>query len=297
MSISLIASIRLSWHDRALMAFFGCRAAPRPSALRRPVQPLRSPPPWNFSFQTSRELAILTECIADEPNAMDHKNRLVIRVLRAHLLMFVIIAALLFGPAGSINYWQGWVFLFLFVSLSLTVSLYLVYKDPELLERRLNIGPLAEQQNGQRLAMFCILVGSLGLVFLGCIDHLKNWSSMPTPLVLFGDFLVAAGWLIFFEVFAENSFASATVELAEDQKVVSTGLYGHVRHPMYAGAFIMLSGVPLALGTWWALIISALMMAALVWRLLAEEQFLSTHLPGYCDYRDQVPYRLFPRIW
>ncbi len=224
-------------------------------------------------------------------------NKLILRVLRAHFLMLAIMAVLLFGPARTTDYWEGWVFLALFVTSSLFVSLYLARHDPRLLERRLSIGPLAEQHKGQKIAMLCILAGSIGLVLVGALDHRMKWSSAPMSLALFGDVMVALGWLIFLKVFSENSFASATVELAPDQKVVATGPYAHVRHPMYAGAFIMLLGVPLALGSWWALIISAAMMTALVWRLLAEERFLSAHLPGYCDYQAKVPHRLIPKIW
>ncbi|RTL85060.1 MAG: isoprenylcysteine carboxylmethyltransferase family protein [Hyphomicrobiales bacterium] len=224
-------------------------------------------------------------------------SNLIFRAWRAHFLMLGIMAALLFGPASSFDYWEGWVFLALFVSSSLFVSLYLAKKDPRLLERRLSIGPLAEQHTGQKVIMLCILAGSIGLVLVGSLDHRMAWSSLPASLVLAGDALVALGWMIFLKVFSENSFASATVELAPDQKVVATGPYAHVRHPMYAGAFIMLIGVPLALGSWWALLISAAMMSTLVWRLLAEERFLSAHLPGYCDYQAKVPDRLIPKIW
>lgn len=224
-------------------------------------------------------------------------SNLLLRVMRAHLVMLAITAGLLFGPAQTLSYWQGWVFLALFVGSSLSVSLYLARRDPKLLERRLSIGPLAEQHAGQKVAMLCILAGSIGLVLLSSIDHRMGWSSASAPIVLIGDALVALGWLVFLKVFSENSFASGTIELAPDQKVVATGLYAHVRHPMYAGAVVMLIGVPLALGSWWALIISVAMMMTLVWRLLDEEQFLSAHLPGYCDYQAKVPDRLIPKIW
>ncbi|MDR3451578.1 MAG: isoprenylcysteine carboxylmethyltransferase family protein [Rhodoferax sp.] len=109
--------------------------------------------------------------------------------------------------------------------------------------------------------------------------------------------LVALGFLVVFFVFKENTFTSATIELAPDQKVVSTGPYALVRHPMYAGALVMLLGIPMALGSWWGLLVVVAMVPALIWRLFEEEKFLARNLPGYVAYQEKVPYRLIPRGW
>jgi protein-S-isoprenylcysteine O-methyltransferase Ste14 len=105
------------------------------------------------------------------------------------------------------------------------------------------------------------------------------------------------GWLAIFVVFKENTFTSATIEVAPDQKVISTGPYAIIRHPMYAGALVMLLGIPIALGSWWGLVVIVAMMPALIWRLFDEEKFLARKLPGYLEYQKQVRYRLIPLVW
>jgi protein-S-isoprenylcysteine O-methyltransferase Ste14 len=112
-----------------------------------------------------------------------------------------------------------------------------------------------------------------------------------------GDALVAIGFLLIFFVYKENTFASATIEVSPEQKVISTGLYALVRHPMYMGALLLLVGIPLSLGSWWGLFVIALMMPALIWRLLDEEKFLAKNLRGYVEYKNKVRYRLIPFIW
>ena len=129
------------------------------------------------------------------------------------------------------------------------------------------------------------------------LDHRFSWSKIPKGIVFLADIFVVLGLYIVFLVFRENTFTSATIEVKDEQKVISTGPYGLIRHPMYAGAFIMLLGIPLALGSWWAFIFVFLLFAAIVWRLLAEERFLSRNLPGYREYRQKVRYRLIPYIW
>jgi protein-S-isoprenylcysteine O-methyltransferase Ste14 len=116
-------------------------------------------------------------------------------------------------------------------------------------------------------------------------------------MALAGDVLVLLGWLVIFFVFKENTFTSATIEVDPEQKVISTGPYALVRHPMYAGSIIMLIGIPLALGSWWGLFIIILMMPALIWRLLDEENFLAKNLPGYLQYKNKIKYRLVPFMW
>jgi protein-S-isoprenylcysteine O-methyltransferase Ste14 len=116
-------------------------------------------------------------------------------------------------------------------------------------------------------------------------------------MALAGDVLVALGWLAIVRVFKENTFSSAIIELAPDQKVISTGPYALVRHPMYASALVMLLGIPIALGSWWGVLVLVATMPALLWRLLDEEKFLAKNLPGYAAYQQKMRYRLIPRIW
>ena len=140
-------------------------------------------------------------------------------------------------------------------------------------------------------------VAFVGLIVLPALDHRFVWSHMPLSPVLAGDALVALGWLAFYLVFRENSFTSATIEVAPDQKVISTGPYALVRHPMYAGTVVMLLGTPIALGSWWGLPAIVAMIPALIWRVLDEEKFLARNLPGYLEYQKAVRYRLIPLVW
>src|SRR5580704_7401440 len=209
----------------------------------------------------------------------------------------VIMGVLLFVPAGTIRYWQAWVYLTIFAGASLLISLYLIRRNPKLLERRMRGGPTAEKEPTQKIIMFFASLGFIALLVFSALDHRFAWSRMPPYLALAGDVLVALGFLAVFFVFKENPFTSATIELAPDQKVISTGPYALVRHPMYAGALVMLLGIPIALGSSWGLLVIVAMMPALIWRLLDEEKFLSRNLPGYLEYQQRVRYRLIPLVW
>ena len=213
------------------------------------------------------------------------------------LLLFLIMAALLFIPAWTLDYWQAWAFLTVYFAWSLAITLYLMKNDPDLLARRTSGGPTAEKQTAQKIIMSFTSLGFIGLIVIPAFDHRFAWSHMPPSTALVGDLLVALGWLAIFFVFRENTFTSATIELAPDQKVISTGPYALVRHPMYAGGLIMLLGIPIALGSWWGVLVMAAMMPALIWRLFDEEKFLSRNLPGYMEYQNKVRYRLLPHVW
>jgi len=213
------------------------------------------------------------------------------------LALLAVMAALLFLPAWSLKYWQAWMFLAVFGCAALAVTLYLMKQDPKLLERRLHAGPTAEQEWSQKIIQTIASFGFAAMLVVSALDHRFAWSSLPSYLSLAGDALVALGFVLIFFVYKENTFASATIELAAEQKVISTGLYAVVRHPMYAGAFFLLVGIPLSLGSWWGLLVLALMMPALMWRLFDEERFLERNLTGYSEYRRKVPYRLVPFVW
>lgn len=207
-------------------------------------------------------------------------------------------AALLFVPAGTLNYWQASTFLAVYSLSSLAITLYGMKKDRNLLARRMRGGPFSEKEATQKIIMFFASLGFIGLLVLPALDHRYTWSPhMPPYAALAGDVLVVFGWIAIFFVLKENTFASANIELAPDQKVVSTGPYGLVRHPMYAGALVMLAGMPIALGSWWGLVVLVAMMPALIWRLIDEEQFLARNLPGYIEYQRNVRRRLIPLVW
>jgi len=141
------------------------------------------------------------------------------------------------------------------------------------------------------------VLGAISIAVILALDKRFGWSHVPLYIVILGAILLIIGYYLVFLVFKVNSFASITVELATDQKVISTGPYGVVRHPMYLGALIALVGTPLSLGSWWGLIILILYVPGIIWRLLGEEKFLSKNLQGYDEYRQKVRYRLIPLLW
>jgi protein-S-isoprenylcysteine O-methyltransferase Ste14 len=213
------------------------------------------------------------------------------------VVITVVMGLLLFVPAGTIQYWQAWVYLAIFSGASLLTSLYLIRKDPALLRRRMRGGPTAEKEATQKIIMFFASIGFVALLVVPALDHRFGWSAAPLSVVIAGDTLVAMGFYSIFLVYKENTFSSATIEIAENQKVISTGPYALVRHPMYASALLYLVGTPLALGSYWGLLALAFMMSFLIWRLIDEEKFLAKNLPGYVEYQKKVQHHLVPYIW
>ena len=208
-----------------------------------------------------------------------------------------VMGLLLFIPAWTIHYWQAWVYLSIFTGASFLTTLYLMKNDQALLKRRMRGGPTAEKQRIQKLIMLCVSIGFIALLVVPALDHRFRWSAMPLSGVIVGDVLVAIGFYFIFLVYKENTFTSATIEVAEDQRVISTGPYAIVRHPMYASASLYLIGTPLALGSFWGFLALAAMMPFLIWRLYDEESFLARNLSGYTKYQKKVRYRLVPLIW
>jgi protein-S-isoprenylcysteine O-methyltransferase Ste14 len=209
----------------------------------------------------------------------------------------VVMGLLLFVPAATLRYWQAWMYLSIFTSATVLTTLYLLRKDPALLERRMRGGPRAERQPARKFIMLCTSIGFIALLVVPAFDHRLGWSTVSLGGVVAGDVLVAIGFYLIFLVYRENTFASATIEVAENQKVISTGPYAIVRHPMYASAFIYLLGTPLALGSYWGLVPVAVMMPFLIWRLFDEERFLARNLSGYTEYQKRVQHRLVPFVW
>src|SRR5262249_43462176 len=184
-------------------------------------------------------------------------------------MLALVTGLLLFVTAGTIRYRQAWVYLAIFMGASLLTSLYLIRKDPALLERRMRGGPMAEKETSQKIIMVFASVGFIALLVVPALDYRFGWSSVPVPVEIAGDLLVGIGFYFIFLVYKENSFASATIGLAENQTVISTGPYALVRHPMYASAFLYLIGTPLALGSYWGLLALAFMAPVLICRALA----------------------------
>lgn len=211
--------------------------------------------------------------------------------------LITVMGILLFAPAWTFGYWQAWVYLSVFAASSALITVYLWEKDPKLLERRLNAGPRAEKDKVQKLIQLFASFAFIGAMILPSLDHRFLWSAVPLPVMIAGDVLVALGFLFVFLVFKENTFTAATIEVVSDQRVISTGPYAIVRHPMYSGALVMLLGTPLGLGSWWGLLMFVLMGFTIAWRALDEERFLLTNLRGYEEYCQMVRHRLVPFVW
>lgn len=211
--------------------------------------------------------------------------------------MLIVMGAPIFVSAWSLRFWQAWVFLAVFSAATTIHALVLLKYAPEVLVRRMKAGPTAEKRPVQRLIMTCITASFILFLVICGLDHRFGWSEVPLPAVLFGDFLIAFSFVIFTKVCLENHYASATIELAEGQSVVSTGMYGVVRHPMYAGALLLMLGIPLSLGSVWAAAMIIVATGILVWRIVDEERFLQSHLSGYSEYCNKVKYRLIPGLY
>ena len=207
------------------------------------------------------------------------------------------IAVCLFFPAWTFAFWQAWVLLSVLFASLLAITLYLMKNDQRLLERRLHAGPSAEKQESQKIGQLFGAITFVAVFVVPAIDHRFAWSSVPAPIVISGEVFVIVGLRIVFLVFRENTFTSATIEIAADQCVVRSGPYSAVRHPMYVGALIMIFGIPLALGSWWGTATIVPFMVVIVRRVREEEALLTGKLPGYREYRDQVRYRLFPFVY
>jgi|SRR5262245_46718213 len=225
-----------------------------------------------------------------------NKN-LYIKVVIQFLLFPIYMGAMLFLPAGTLDYWEAWFFIAVIFACSVVITIWLMLNDPRLLERRLKIGPAAEKEPAQKGIVAFALLSFAGLGILSAFDRRFGWSDVPTSVVILGGILIALSYIVFYLVLRENTYAASTIQVEENQRVISTGPYALVRHPMYTGALISMIGIPLALGSWWGLLMFIPSAAGIIWRLLDEEKFLSRNLAGYTEYKNKVRYRLIPVAW
>jgi protein-S-isoprenylcysteine O-methyltransferase Ste14 len=220
------------------------------------------------------------------------------KVLLSGLVQLVALGALLFLPAGTLGYWQAWVVLAVVFALATVIpSVYLLRADPVALQRRMSGGPAAEARSVQKLVMAALYASLAAMVVVSAADHRFGWSRVPAAICLAGDVLVAVGLGVVVLVVIQNRYASTTVRVEASQTVVSSGLYGLVRHPMYTGNVIMMVGLPLALGSYWGLVFVLPGLGVLAWRIRDEETLLRRELTGYREYAQKVRYRLVPCMW
>lgn len=209
----------------------------------------------------------------------------------------ITLALLLFLPAGTLRFWQAWVYWALHSMALFWMTLHFLKRDPALIQRRLLGGPRHEKQRNQKIITALASVLGIGSMLLPGIERRFHPSPVPLPVVLAADaLLVVAFWLTSL-VFQANSHASSVIEVTAQQRVVATGPYRFVRHPMYSACVLLFLATPPALGSLWAFAGFLPLCAIMVARLIYEEEFLAKNLPGYEEYRREVPYRLIPGVW
>jgi protein-S-isoprenylcysteine O-methyltransferase Ste14 len=233
------------------------------------------------------------ENIKNPTNAVDLK-RLKKAVLIRILIGILAFGLMFFGLAGTLRYWQAWIYMAVSFIPMFFVMLFLLRKNPELLERRIR---MKEKERGQKkIVKFASVIFIIGFLLPG-FDHRFGWSSVPFVLVVAADAMYLVGYGLFVLVLRENPFAGRTVEVEQNQKVITTGPYAVVRHPLYSALLLIYGFSPLALGSYWALIPFGLTVMILVARILNEEKVLLKDLDGYREYTQKTRYRLIPGAW
>jgi protein-S-isoprenylcysteine O-methyltransferase Ste14 len=223
--------------------------------------------------------------------------KIAVQTLTSSVFGLAFFAIALCWPAGTVDYPQAWVFIVVFKVCTIIPSLYHAVRNPDALQRRLNAGPLAETRLIQKVVISATVVSVLAVLIVSALDHRFGWSDVPVAVVAVADVLVAVGLILAQAVVFQNSFAGASIRVEAEQQVVSTGLYGLVRHPMYSGALLMMLATPLALGSYWGVLAAVLSIPVLCIRIIDEEKMLRAELDGYDAYTEKVAYRLLPYVW
>lgn len=223
--------------------------------------------------------------------------KVVLQYTGTGLAGLVVFGLMVFWPAGSFDYWQGWAFIAVFAAATNLPHIYLLAKNPAALKRRMQVGPAAETRPLQKLIISVAFASLAATIVVSALDFRFGWSSVPAAISIVGDALVAAGLLVTTLVVIQNGYASANVTVESGQQLVSTGVYGIVRHPMYLGNVVLMVGIPLALGSFWGLVFLLPGLLVLTVRIRDEEKVLIEELAGYPEYTQQVHYRLLPYVW
>lgn len=220
------------------------------------------------------------------------------RILAATMVRFTlaipVLGALVFLPAGSLAYRNGWLFLGTILALMTAALVFLFRKDPSLLEKRLKT---RERQGRQKLLVTLSAIAIIPIFVLPPLDWRFGWSRVPAWIVAAATLALAAGYALFIAVLRANSFASRVIEVQEGQKVIDSGPYAHVRHPMYSASILIYFAIPLVLGSWWGLVPALAIPPLLALRARSEEEFLRKELPGYAEYAQRVRWRFLPRVY
>lgn len=224
-------------------------------------------------------------------------STLILKSFLGLIFLMLFMGLVLFISAGSFSFWQAWVFLAVFSLCTILITAYLIRFDQNLLASRVKTVPGAETQMAQKVIAGLANVFFIGLLIVPGLDYRFHWSEVPPVVSILSDGVVALGFFIVFLVFRANTYTSGIIEVLSDQKVITTGPYSVVRHPMYAGAILLLFFSPLALGSWVGILVALSLILLVAVRLIQEEKFLLANLNGYEQYRQKVRYRLIPFIW
>ena len=217
-------------------------------------------------------------------------KKIIVRLAMPPLVLFLLVIV----PAGTFNFWEAYVYFGILLIPMIYILFFFLRNDPVFLERRTR---LKEKEKEQKIILVVFnLVFIAGFVIPG-LDKRFGWSDVPTGIVLITDLIIFFGYMLIFAVFRQNSHASRIVEVESGQKVITTGLYSIVRHPMYLGVLIMYIPTPVALGSYWGLIPMSGIILGLILRIANEEKVLRQNLNGYNDYCQKTRYRLIPFIW
>ena len=219
------------------------------------------------------------------------------QMLRSSVLGTLALGAMVFIPSGTLDYWQGWAYFGTAISASALYTIYLANHDPALLQRRQQAGPSHEKEPAQKIIVLFIFAAFVTLIVLPPLDYRLGWSPVPWYVSVIGDALVALSFYFFYLVSKINTYAAANVRVEKGQRVVDTGVYSLVRHPMYFGTLFLIVGTPLALGSWWTLLLTPVFLLLLYFRIASEEKVLMRDLAGYAEYQRKVRYRLIPFVW
>ena len=225
------------------------------------------------------------------------RSALIFKSIAGILFLLVVMGAALFIPHKSFDYFQAWIYLAAFFIPVIVITVYIFRFDKRLLESRLSVGAVSEKRKVKKLVQSLAWLLFISVYILSSLDSYHGWTQVALPLSFFADAIILLAFIFLFYVFKENTFLSATIEVQEKQKVISTGLYGIIRHPMYLGAIILMGFTPLALGSWLGLIPVIILIFVIIFRAIDEEQELKKNLAGYKEYCDKVKYRLIPFIF
>ncbi|MBE3093411.1 MAG: isoprenylcysteine carboxylmethyltransferase family protein [Actinobacteria bacterium] len=227
-------------------------------------------------------------------NKTSNNRQLLIKVLIRLVLAIIVLGLIFFIPAGLIKFWEAWAYMGILFIPMIFVLIYLLKNDPELLERRMK---MKEKEEPQKACIkFSLLVFFIAFIIPG-FDYRFEWSKVPFIVIIIADLFIFIGYLLFFLVLKENTYASRIIEVEKGQKVISTGPYAIIRHPMYVAVLMMYVLSPLALGSYWAVLAVLPLPVLVIFRIKSEEKILRDKLPGYREYTQKVKYRLIPYIW